>query len=89
MKTRSVCYRFRVVVPRRDYKRIKWIEDVIKSGVASSLYMSVDTLFTERRDLDVIEVAFTVESVEQRRELEARLASSLRGSIGFFVVRKV
>lgn len=89
MKGRSVCYRFRVVVPRRDYKRIEWIEDIVKSGIASSLCTNVDTLFAERRDLDVIEVTFTVESVERRRELEARLASSLRGCIGFFVVRKV
>lgn len=88
MKTGGVSYRFRVVVPRRDYKRIEWLEDVIRSGTASSFCTNVDVLFAERRDLDVIEIAFTVESVAQRRELEARLASSLRGSIGFFVVRR-
>lgn len=88
MKSSGVSYHFRVVVPRRDYKRIEWLEDVVRSGVASSLHTSVDILFSERRDLDVIEIAFTVESIEQRKELEARLARSLRGSIGFFIVRR-
>ncbi len=88
MKTGGVSYRFRVVVPRRDYKRIEWLEDVVRSGMASSLHTNVDVLFAERRDLDIIEIAFTVESIEQRRELEARLAKSLRGSIGFFIVRR-
>lgn len=79
-------YVFRVVVPRRDYSRIAWLTEFLKEASAELLYAKVDRLFSERADLDSIEVAFLLRSdARAKRELERRLAESLRGSIGFFV----
>ena len=86
MAGRSRLYLFRLVVPRRDYRRVRWVEEIIKAGRASLVGLKVYELFSERSDLDAIEVIFTVKmSPEDRRRLERRLAESLRGSIGFFV----
>lgn len=79
-------YMFRVVVPRRDYRRIEWLSEVLKGENFAVLYVRVDRLFDERADLDSIEIAFLLRGdAKARREMERRLAESLRGSIGFFV----
>ena len=79
-------YVFRVVVPRRDYQRIEWLSDVLKGEGFTVLYMRVDRLFDERADLDSIEIAFLLRgNAKARREMERRLAESLRGSLGFFI----
>ncbi|MEM0226165.1 MAG: hypothetical protein QXF46_04765 [Thermofilaceae archaeon] len=79
-------YVFRVVVPRRDWGRVEWLAEFLKKENVELLYTRVDQLFSERADLDSIEVAFLLRGdARARRELERRLAESLRGSIGFFV----
>ena len=78
-------FRFRVVVPRRDYRRVEWL---IEERVRPSSIV-VNRLFEERSDLDVVEFSFTVEGIDERRKLEKKLATSLRGSIGFFIVHPI
>lgn len=79
-------YVFRVVVPRRDWGRVEWLAEFLEGENVEQLYTRVDRLFSERADLDSIEVSFLLRGdVKARRELERRLAESLRGSIGFFV----
>lgn len=79
-------YLFRIVVPRRDYQRVEWLAEVLKSEGFELVLAKVEKLFEERSDLDVIEVVFIAKLAAQpRKELEKRLAASLRGSIGFFV----
>ncbi len=83
---RSRPYLFRLVVPRRDYGRVRWVEEVIRAGRATLVELKVHVLFKERSDLDAIEIVFIAKMTpEDRRRLERRLAESLRGSIGFFV----
>lgn len=79
-------YLFRVVVPRRDYQRVEWLAEVLRGEGFELLWAKVDRLFEQRSDLDVVEIVFVARlAAKARRELERRLAASLRGSIGFFV----
>lgn len=79
-------YLFRVVVPRRDYPRVEWLSEVLRGEGFELLHAKVDRIFEERSDLDVVEIVFVARlPARSRRELERRLAASLRGSIGFFV----
>jgi len=79
-------YVVRVVVPRRDCGRVRWLLEEARPNfrmVASG----VQVIFDERRDLDVVEAVYHARlGREERRDLERRLAQSLRGSIGFFVI---
>lgn len=86
MVVRPKPYLIRLVVPRRDYKRVEWVEDAVEAGRVTLLELKVYALFKERSDLDAIEMVFLIEMPpSDRRRLERRLAESLRGSIGFFV----
>jgi len=77
---------FRVVVPRRDYQRVEWLAEVLKGESFELLWAKVDRLFEQRSDLDAVEIVFVAKlAAKSRRELEKRLATSLRGSLGFFV----
>jgi len=79
-------YFFRVVVPRRDYQRVEWLSEVLKSEGFELVLAKVERLFEQRSDLDAVEIVFVARlAAKSRRELEKRLAASLRGSIGFFV----
>ena len=73
-------------MPRRDYRRVKWL---IEEGRVEPSSIVVNRLFEERSDLDVVEFSFTVEGADKRRILEKKLATSLRGSIGFFIVHPI
>jgi len=80
-------YVFRIVVPRRDVNRVKWFFKIMEERGIKPVYTNIQSLFEQRRDLDVVEAIYVVTlERRERRKLERELARSLRGSIGFFVV---
>ena len=82
-----VVWVFRLVVPRRDLGRVEWFLEEARARGFRLVGENVSKLFENRGDLDVFEYVFEAElSGGERRELEERLALSLHGCLGFFVV---
>jgi len=67
--------------------RVEWFLEEARARGFRLVGEHVSKLFENRGDLDVFEYVFEAElSGGERRELEERLARSLHGCLGFFVV---
>ncbi|HDD64211.1 MAG TPA: hypothetical protein ENF53_03530 [Thermoprotei archaeon] len=82
-------YVIRIVIPKRDYGRIKWLIEELNGRGIRPVKSSSTMLFENRRDLDVLEAVYVLElDIEEKKRLSKRLASSLSKSLGFFLIYK-
>ena len=90
MKRGKRPYIIRVVIPKRDYRRLEWFFRNAEALGLKRLAFGSQVLFEKRRDLDVLEAVYIARLEERaRRRLEKQLAISLSGSIGFFIIHGV
>jgi len=82
-------YILRIVVPFRDYKRIKPIIKRLKEKNVEPKFVHRDPIFPDRGDMDVVEYVYVIRmSEEERREMYNLLSRTLSGTIGFFLLYK-
>ena len=82
-------YVLRIVIPFRDYKRIKDIFKIVDRKNIRTKNVVRDPIFPERADMDVLEYIYILKlTKDERRELYSLLSQNLSGTIGFFLLYK-
>ncbi|MCD6509799.1 MAG: hypothetical protein J7L11_05370 [Thermoprotei archaeon] len=77
----------KIVIPYRNYKRVKEIVEGLEKEGYRPLYIRRDVLFKERRELDPVEVVFLLDMPPYEvRKLRKKISLAIRGTLGFYIM---
>ncbi len=77
----------RIVVPYRDYKKLRPVLNELYAKGYKPVSMRRDVLFEDRRDLDPLEIVFRLEvTPTEARRIKRKIAETIRGTLGFFLM---
>ncbi len=79
----------RIVIPFRDYNRVKSIFDLLAKKDIKTSFSYRDPIFPVRGDMDVLEYIYIIKlDKKEKNELYKELSKKLSGTIGFFLLYK-